>query len=75
MNIMYMNEYDIYIYIYIYIYISLIVYTSRCVRVTSICARNISLRGSSVKIGTMQRRLAWPLRKYIYIYIYIYILI
>ena len=22
-----------------------------------------SLRGSSVKIGTMQRRLAWPLRK------------
>ena len=37
-----------------------------------------SLRGSSVKIGTIQRRLAWPLRKegfhiYIYIYIYIYI--
>ena len=35
-----------------------------------------SLRGSSVKIGTMQRRLAWPLRKdhthkVIYIYIYI----
>ena len=22
-----------------------------------------SLRGSSVKIGTMQRKLAWPLRK------------
>ena len=22
-----------------------------------------SLRGSSVKLGTMQRRLAWPLRK------------
>ena len=42
-----------------------------------------SLRGSSVKIGTIQRRLAWPLRKddthksrsvsNIYIYIYIYI--
>ena len=42
-----------------------------------------SLRGSSVKIGTIQRRLAWPLRKddtpksrsvntYIYIYIYIH---
>ena len=43
-----------------------------------------SLRGSSVKIGTIQRRLAWPLRKddthksrsvnniYIYIYIYMY---
>ena len=40
-----------------------------------------SLRGSSVKIGTIQRRLAWPLRKddthksrsvnNIYIYIYI----
>ena len=41
-----------------------------------------SLRGSSVKIGTIQRRLAWPLRKddthksrsvnnYIYIYIYV----
>ena len=44
-----------------------------------------SLRGSSVKIGTIERRLAWPLRKddmhksrsvkilYIYIYIYTYI--
>ena len=47
-----------------------------------------SLRGSSVKIGTMQRRLAWPLRKddthksrrvnmclcaYVHVYIYIYI--
>ena len=46
-----------------------------------------SLRGSSVKIGTIQRKLAWPLRKddthksrsvniiYIYIYIYTYIYI
>ena len=40
-----------------------------------------SLRGSSVQVGTKQRRLAWPLRKdgtytsrsvYIYMYIYIY---
>ena len=39
-----------------------------CVRrpACAACARNRetdSLRGSSVKIGTIQRRLAWPLRK------------
>ena len=34
-----------------------------------------SLRGSSVQIGTIQRRLAWPLRKYTHIYLYIYIYI
>ena len=28
-----------------------------------ICIYADSLRGSSVKIGTIQRRLAWPLRK------------
>ena len=43
----------------------------------------VSLRGSSVEIGTIQRRLAWPLRKddthksrianHMCIYIYIYI--
>ena len=57
---------SLYIHIYIYIYITVLW---------------DSLRGSSVKIGTMQRRLAWPLRKddthksrsvkkEIYIYIY-----
>ena len=46
---MYMQVLLLYIYIYIYIYIPL--------RVPD------SLRGSSVRIGTMQRSLAWPPRK------------
>ena len=66
----------VYIYIYIYIY--------RGARVSS-----DGLRGSSVKYGTIQGRLAWPLRKddthtsrsvnnlcmYVYIYMYIHVYI
>ena len=40
---------SLYIYIYTYIHIYVHIWDS--------------LRGSSVKIGTKQRRLAWPLRK------------
>ena len=46
---------DIYIYAYKYIYI----YIYICI----ILPCSDSLRGSSVKIGAMQRRLAWPPRK------------
>ena len=70
---MHMSVFCINVYICIYIYI----YTPTYVH-------KDSLRGASVKIGAMQRRLAWPLRKddthksrsvnnvYIYIYIYIF---
>ena len=43
-----------YVYIYIYIYVYRYIESS---------GHADSLRGSSVKIGTIQRRLAWPLRK------------
>ena len=69
-----MFTYNMYIYIYIYVFIIYIYMYNQD-----------SLRGSSVKIGTIQRRLAWPLRKddthksrsvnnlYVYIYIYMYV--
>jgi len=38
-------------------------HTSPPCRVRTMSAKVDSLRGSSVRIGTMQRRLAWPLRK------------
>ena len=42
--------------------VSLVVFWSACLRsLLEVCLD--SLRGSSVKIGTIQRRLAWPLRK------------
>ena len=60
----------IYIYIYIYTYISLYMYVRMYVYIYiyTFLYHNIifildSLRGSSVKLGTVQRRLAWPLRK------------
>ena len=37
--------------------------THREVKHSRNCKEKDSLRGSSVNIGTMQRRLAWPLRK------------
>ena len=65
----------IYIYTYTYVYI-MHLYIYICIhtcihtyiyiyREREICTprRKGSLRGSSVKIGTIQRRLAWPLRK------------
>ena len=48
-------------YMYVYIYTTyMYIYIYMC---TSLCMSLDSLRGSSVKIGTVQRRLAWPLRK------------
>ena len=42
--------------------VSLVVFWFACLRsLLKVCLD--SLRGSSVKIGTIQRRLAWPLRK------------
>ena len=94
---MYVYSMCIYIYIYIYIHngkigtiqrflnILMILYYNNVWYYTSITTeiqRLDSLRGSSVKIGTIQRILAWPLRKddahksrsvnNIYIYIYVY---
>ena len=59
----------IYIYIYKYIYINgsgsfeVVVLWLPVQSGTKHTAWSDSLRGSSVNIGTMQRRLAWPLRK------------
>ena len=67
----------IYVYIYIYIYMHICIYAYMhvcyiyiyicCIHVYiyiyMLCIAEDSLRGSSVKIGTIQRRLAWPLRK------------
>ena len=41
----------------------IIVRTVIIVRIVIMMIMMDSLRGSSVKIGTIQRRLAWPLRK------------
>ena len=60
-------------YVYISVYIYIYIHTHTHTRVLFVHRRIIlayaheagqdSLRGSSVKIGTIQRRLAWPLRK------------
>ena len=52
-----------YVYIYIYIHTYTHVHSTHIHIHVHILLVSDSLRGSSVKLGTMQRRLAWPLRK------------
>ena len=62
--------YMLYVYIYIYVCVCillLLMYAAaayvHCGCILLLLLLTDSLRGSSVKIGTIQRRLAWPLRK------------
>ena len=58
--VIYYYKYE-YVYVYINKYIYIYIYIKLCMK--SEAGGRDSLRGSSVKIGTIQRRLAWPLRK------------
>ena len=77
-NILYYDLYNAYVYIYIYTHTYTYSYTiayhniaSYIIlqynilqhRVYATCFIRDSLRGSSVKLGTIRRVLAWPLRK------------
>ena len=55
----------VYIYIYTYISLSLSIYIYIYTLYSDMIYYHtmVSLRGSSVKLGTVQRALVWPLRK------------
>ena len=52
-----------YVYVYVCVYIYIYIIRNALQRCSTVLLHLDFLRGSSANIGTVQRRLAWPLRK------------